>query len=355
VDEARYQAALLEAAHAWRQTFDALETPILVLDGAGIIHRLNSAAASLAGKPYAEILDTPIATVAPGQPWELAARLVEAASTETPTYAEGRDPATSRSWVVESSRFFTNESRKEERIILVMRDVTRLADLQEAVRRNETMVAHGSLIAGVSHEVRNPLFAISATLDAFDARFGDREEYNRYSSALRSQLDRLNALMADLLEYGMPPELDRKPAQIAGVIENALQNCAQEAVAAGVELSCTIEADLPCLPIDEKRMLQVFQKLVENSIQHSPRGGRVSVAARKRGTAGEVECIVSDSGAGFRAQDLPKVFDPFFTKRRGGTGLGLSIVRKIVESHAGTIGIANGRDGGALVTIRLGA
>ena len=111
---------------------------------------------------------------------------------------------------------------------------------------------------------------------------------------------------------------------------------------------------LPVL-MDRGRLLQVFRNLIENAIQHSPSGATVSVDARqmKEGSESWVECAIADSGTGFQPEDLPRVFDPFFTKRRGGTGLGLSIVQRIVEEHKGLIRLGNRNGSGALVKVRL--
>jgi signal transduction histidine kinase len=109
--------------------------------------------------------------------------------------------------------------------------------------------------------------------------------------------------------------------------------------------------------MDEARMLQVFSNLIENAIQHSKRGGNVTLAARVVESHGgrAVECTVADEGAGFAPGDLTRAFEPFFSRRRGGTGLGLSIVQRIVEQHGGSIIAANRPTGGAVVAVKLPA
>jgi len=97
--------------------------------------------------------------------------------------------------------------------------------------------------------------------------------------------------------------------------------------------------------------------LIENALQHSPAGGTVRLTAALVRSEGRiwVECVVEDSGPGIRAEDLPHVFEPFFTRRRGGTGLGLSIVERIVADHGGTLAAQNRPEGGARLTVRLPA
>ncbi|MGH8773133.1 MAG: sensor histidine kinase, partial [Burkholderiales bacterium] len=107
--------------------------------------------------------------------------------------------------------------------------------------------------------------------------------------------------------------------------------------------------------MDEKRMPHVFQNLLENAIQHSSAGGEVRVQVTRPEDSYErwVVCTITDSGPGFSEQDVTRVFDPFFTRRKGGTGLGLSIAQRIVENHGGKISAANSGQGGAVMTVWL--
>jgi signal transduction histidine kinase len=213
-------------------------------------------------------------------------------------------------------------------------------------------------VAGVAHEVRNPLFGISATLDAFTARFKRRTEYRRYIDILQGEVGRLSELMQQLLDYGKPFRLVVTPESPREVMDVALKACQPLAAHAQVELAAEPAGDLPLLPMDRNRIVQVFQNLLENAIQHSPAGSPVVFRAARavKGEPGEKDGVcftVEDAGPGFRADDLPHIFEPFFTRRRGGTGLGLSIVQRIVENHEGEILTANRAAGGAAVSVIL--
>ena len=229
------------------------------------------------------------------------------------------------------------------------------ARLQESVRRSQTMAAMGALVAGVAHEVRNPLFNISSTLDAFEARFSSRPEDRRLLDTLRRELDRLGNLMSDLLAYGKPSELDLAPGSVADAARDAVVFCESLASQAKVRLSFS-EERTPLVIMDRARLAQVFQNLIQNAIQHSPPGGEVRVhafvAAEPRVVAA---CSVRDAGPGFAPEDLARVFEPFFTRRRGGTGLGLSLVQRVVELHGGSVAAGNHADGGGLLTVRVPA
>ena len=229
------------------------------------------------------------------------------------------------------------------------------ARLHIELRRGETLSAMGALVAGVAHEVRNPLFGISATLDAMRARFKDYEDVQRYTDVLREEVNRLSRLMSELLDYGKPPTLELTRGSIEDSITLALEACAPLAQQAGVEIVSRMGTDLPALRLDKARLSQVFQNLLQNAIQHSPSGSAVSIkVTAEAGNEGTwISCAVKDSGAGLAADDIAHLFEPFFTRRHGGTGLGLAIVRRIVEEHGGVISAANRPAGGAIMTVRL--
>ncbi|MEW6272458.1 MAG: PAS domain S-box protein, partial [Thermodesulfobacteriota bacterium] len=234
------------------------------------------------------------------------------------------------------------------------RAAERLAQLQQQLRRNEVMATIGSLVAGFAHEARNPLFGISAVLDAFTARFGDREEYGEHLALLRRDVKRLNDLMHDLLEFGRPTA-ELHVGSLRPVVEDAVAQCGTLSRQSGVAL----EADLPQDELRVRmndRLVRAFQNVLQNAIQFSPGGSTVRIETEVvAGGNGDrvVECRFRDSGPGLRPDDLPRLFEPFFTRRAGGTGLGLAIVQRIVEEHGGTVAAMNQPAGGALICVRL--
>jgi signal transduction histidine kinase len=253
-----------------------------------------------------------------------------------------------------------NEQHLKETVVHLRQEITERikaeneqARLQASLLRAETMSAMGSLVAGVAHEVRNPLFGISSVLDAMEARFGPREGYEQYITVLRSQVVRLNGLMQELLEYGKPATVELVPAPIEAVIGGAVQACGRLAEQRGVRIANHIDLGMAPIMMERTRLTQVFENLLENAIYHSPRGGVVTVGGRHvtEDDRPWLECAVEDAGPGIASEDLPRIFEPFFTRRRGGTGLGLSIVQRIVEEHGGRITAGNKPEGGALMAV----
>jgi signal transduction histidine kinase len=260
-----------------------------------------------------------------------------------------RDEISQHTWELSVSRFETPPP-ENSLFILVARDITPVVELQESVMKSQSMSAMGALVAGVAHEVRNPLFAISATLDAFDLRFRDQDAYKKYAQALRMQLDRMNDLMHDLLDYGKPAVYVIRDVPLEEVVGEAIRICSDHAARRSVRLSYGEEKALPAVRVDRSRTVQVFVNLIENAIEHSPPGG-VRIRAERSDDERTIRCSIEDEGPGFRPDDLPRVFEPFFTRRQGGTGLGLSIVRRIVTEQGGTVIPSNRPGAGACVTL----
>jgi len=225
---------------------------------------------------------------------------------------------------------------------------------EAALRRHERMAAMGELVAGVAHEIRNPLFGLSAMIDALEQRAGQQLGTDlNYVTHIRAQIKRLTALVEDLLEYGRPqePNLENVPVEL--VLRDSLQMSRVRADEQGVELVLEPPAPETRIKADRKRLVQVFLNLIDNAVQYAPRESHVRLSASLEEETGMVSCRVTDSGPGFGMEDLSHVFEPFFTRRRGGTGLGLSIAQRIVEDHRGRIEARNAEGGGAVVEVLL--
>jgi signal transduction histidine kinase len=162
--------------------------------------------------------------------------------------------------------------------------------------------------------------------------------------------------MRDLLDYGSPSALRRVTGGVGEALRQAARTCAPLAREAGVEVEVSLGEDLPPVSRDSARLEQVFQNLLANAVQHAPRGSSVRVTVRAaEGPRSGVLIRVEDAGPGLPREDVGRVFQPFFSRRKGGTGLGLSIVQRLVEDHDGTVTGGNQPGGGAVFTVFLPA
>ena len=351
----RLHTSLQQSAAEWRQTFNAMDFPVLIVDLAGEIKRSNVAAEQIAGLTAEDLKDRLVGELGEHEPWNKAAHLIENVRLNAvPLSAEVKDKKTGKTWAI--TLYHINEfGSTGERVILIAQDISKRAELEASLRQSEMMSLLGSLVAGVAHEVRNPLFGISSIIDAFETRFSDRTEYLRYTNVLRDEVGRLTVLMEELLEYGKPFRGELFPVPMEEMISRSIRACMPAAEVAQVTLTSDVEDALPKIRIDRRRLSKVFVNLIENAIQHSPPASVVSVEATRVIEGGQdwVQCAIRDSGPGILEQDIPKIFEPFFSKRRGGTGLGLAIAHRIMQEHGGKLIAGNNPKGGACMIARF--
>ena len=347
----RLHTSLQQSAMEWRQTFNAIDFPVLIVDLAGNIKRSNQAAEQIVGIEAEQILRKTVGQLGEHQPWKKAEEMLESLREyPAPKAEEIKDDATGKTWAI--TLYHINEFGSfGELAILIAQDITKRAELEASLRQSEMMSLLGSLVAGVAHEVRNPLFGISSILDAFETRFSDRTEYQRYTNVLRDEIGRLTILMEELLEYGKPFRGELYLVSMEEMIARSVRVCLPAAGLAQVNLASNVEDSLPKIRIDRRRLSKVFVNLIENAIQHSPQKSSVNIEARRinDGNHEWVQCAIKDSGAGIPPEDLTKIFEPFFSKRRGGTGLGLAIAQRIMQEHGGKLIAGNNPEGGAFM------
>lgn len=237
------------------------------------------------------------------------------------------------------------------------RDVTEHRRAEEERARLQIMGALGHLVGNLAHEVRNPLFAISATLEAVMMELEDprHEPLRRPLEYLREPTARLGELMSELLEYGKPLSQDLTEGSLPDVVRQAVADCRALAAERTVEVQVRLGETEPRVGMLRHRLLMALANLIQNAIQHTPAGKvvLVEVAEVEAEDGAWARFSVQDSGTGFEMGDLPRIFEPFFTRRRGGTGLGLSIVQRVAEEHRARLVAGNRPEGGAVVTLDI--
>lgn len=352
----RLEGELRQAADEWRQTFDALDLGILLTNAEGRIVRLNRGALELAASAaFHDLVGRRLVELSDREPWRTILEVHrQVGQSQTTVTAEARETSSGRSFYFLGSPWFRGTGQPPG-CVLTFRDVTDFTNMQNQLRRARTMEAMGSLVAGVAHEVRNPLFSISAAVDALESELDPRPEFTQYAQLLRSQVDRLSQLMRDLLDYGRPSVLRRGPTRLADVVRRAVRSCATLAREREVRVDEDLAPDLPALQIDGARVEQALENLLANAIQHAPAGSVVRVGGLLDTTGREprVRCTVEDEGPGLPATSLERIFEPFFSQRKGGTGLGLSIVQRVAEAHGGDVTAENRPGAGACFTLLL--
>lgn len=338
-------AKLESAAAEWRVTVDTIDAALMVLEPCGLIRRMNRVASdTLPGEPFSWI-GVPTEYLTPHEPWDSALSLAkEAVESKNPTTARIHYATSGRTWDL-----WCRPPHGRSAVLVVARDVTSVVELQESLRHSETMAALGSVVVGVAHEVRNPLFTISSLVDAWSIQKQLRDP-QPLLDALRREVGRVNSLMTELLEYGRPAPVVLEPCRLSAILNEAILACRAQAEARSVRVVLDSASDAEVWS-DARRLPRVFINLITNAIQHSPTDSDVVVSASMPARSAIV--TVRDHGSGFSEPDLPRLFTPFFCRRPGGFGLGLAISARIVAEHRGKVSAANHPDGGAILTVSL--
>ncbi|MBS0014196.1 MAG: PAS domain S-box protein, partial [Desulfobacterales bacterium] len=238
--------------------------------------------------------------------------------------------------------------------MVILRDLTEIKDLQQAVQRKEKLAAVGELAAGIAHEIRNPLSSVKGMATYFKARYAQDPEARDAAAVMVQETDRLNRVISELLEFARPSEINARPADINPVLDHSLHLVRQEAAERNIDIRIDKEQRLPHADIDSDRFIQCLINLYLNAIQSMESSGRLRVTS-SLGAEQNIVIQVHDNGPGIEQADLAKIFDPYFTTKASGTGLGLAIVHKIVESHNGRITVKSTPEEGTVFTIILPA
>jgi len=243
--------------------------------------------------------------------------------------------------------------------VLTLRDISRLRELEERLRRSDRLAALGQMAAGVAHEVRNPLVGIRAAAQFLEGEPAFAAGLREYTGVIIREVDRLNAIVEDLLAFASPKPVQLAPCNLNQVLEEALALEAAALTGAGVHVARIYDPQLPPILGDPPRLHQVFLNLLRNAAEAMPGGGALTVrtrferlSARLGGRAAAV-AEVADEGAGIAPEQVPHLFNPFFTTKPEGTGLGLAISFRIVEDHGGAIEVETGAGRGATFAVIL--
>jgi two-component system sensor histidine kinase HydH len=237
-------------------------------------------------------------------------------------------------------------------VVVLFRDITEIKQLKKEIAQSQRLASLGSLAAGVAHEIRNPLSSIKGFATYFKERYRDNPDDSQTADIMVQEVDRLNRVIGQLLDYARPMTMNRRETAIQTVIQHALRMIESQAREKGVVIQTELQADVAAVLIDADRIKQVFLNLYLNAIGAMEGGGILSVALLSM-TDRRIRIEVRDTGVGIDPKNLDRIFDPYFTTKSSGTGLGLAIVQKIIEAHRGEIQVASTPGLGTTVSVIL--
>lgn len=239
--------------------------------------------------------------------------------------------------------------------VIRVEDITDRRNKEARLRRAENLASLTTLAAGVAHEIKNPLGSISIHIQLIQrslvASCTGSEKIDKYLSVVHEEIDRLNHIVLDFLFAVRPMDIQIREADINLLISELISFMKPEMEQAGIGINLNYETESFFLPFDERYMKQALLNLIKNAQAAILGPGTITI--KTSALPSEFLIEVCDSGTGIGEDDLPKIFEPYFTTRDSGSGLGLTMVYKIVKEHNGEISVRSTVGEGSCFTISL--
>jgi signal transduction histidine kinase len=236
-------------------------------------------------------------------------------------------------------------------------NIDREKQIEDRLRHAERLAALGRLVAGVAHEVRNPLATIRLRVQMAQ-REAKSSRVDESCAIALEEIERLNGMVNRLLNFSRPVHFQPEPTNLKQLTEQRLNRFQESAQTKGIHIITEYPEDGALIPIDQSKMAQVFDNVIQNALEAMNESGGtlwVTVTSEVKSAAGteQVRVEFRDTGAGISSSMISRIFDPFFTTKPSGTGLGLSICHEFVRAHGGEIQVESAEGDGTSVRIIL--
>lgn len=373
-DRKQAEDALRENEAQFRRLLEVAPDAIVGVDQAGRIVMVNEQAEQMFGYGREELLDQPVEMLMPDR-YQTAHVQNRTGYTAHPrTRPMGADldlyglHKDGHEFPVEIS-LSPLETKDGVLITSIIRDITRRKEMEEQLRRHtialeekvlqsERLATVGRMAAQVAHEIRNPLSSIGLNIELLSDEIKDHpwqetEEANELIQITMSEIERLNNVIHDYLQFARMPSQNLQEVSINGLIDELVKFVHPELSQAGIKLECRLDPQLGSIDIDPAHMRQAVLNCIRNAMEAMPDGGVLSLTTALSDQ--QAELIIADSGTGIQTAHKENVFDPFYSTKDKGTGLGLPYVRQIVEEHGGQVDLSSESGKGTSVVIRLPA
>ena len=239
--------------------------------------------------------------------------------------------------------------------------LSRTRELEAQLYSAEKAVVVSRLASAIAHEIRNPLNYINLTLDHLRASFAPvdwekRQKFDSLTSQLKTEVARINQRITEFLNYSRPPKLEPRRLNLGDLAHDALRTVQVQAAEQNVELVVEEIGGEQSITADAESLRSALTNLVINSLQAMDgEGGRISIVISREVDGRNVRIDVNDTGRGINANEISKIFEPYYSTKETGTGLGLAIVRKAIDDHRGTISVKSKEGEGTTFMIMLPA
>jgi len=257
------------------------------------------------------------------------------------------------------SSYYYLEQTVERRTAALRTEMEERKRLEHAKLQAERLAVVGSMAAQVAHEIRNPLGSISLNLDLIgqelkgvvNSNGGSADECQTLLREMHSQVVRIRQVLQEYLRFARMPKSKRTVLSLRRLFEEKLNFLQPVLDQKHVELSKTLDPELPPVRADAEQLWEVFLNLIGNALDAMPDGGNLTVSAKRNGA--EALVSISDTGRGMSEEETRNLFVPFFTTKSDGTGLGLAYAQRVINEHGGKIDCATARGKGSTFSIQL--
>jgi two-component system NtrC family sensor kinase len=338
-----------DGRRSWQEVVDAISPALCIVDRGGRIRRANRAFADLVNAPPASLIGRPWQAFAPP---EWATELQRALDQQ----GAGREVDLRTGEQTYAVTAVPISSTDSSTVVLLFDDQTERRRLQDQLIQSEKMSAIGQLIAGIAHDLNNPLASVVGFADYLTEVPNVPPSLREPLTVIQEEAERASNIVKNLLSFARKQEHQRRPTALKPLLDATFLLLRNNLMAYRVEASLEIEPDLPMPDIDANQIQQVFVNLINTAAQAIASTGRPgTVVVRARRWLDGVAVDVADDGPGMSEALAAQVFEPFFTtKPEGeGTGLGLSISQGIVREHGGRIMLSTEEDKGSIFTVQL--
>ena len=317
---------------------ESMDSAVLAVDAAGKITTFNQLAEKLFSLSRQSVIGENYSKVFPKDEW-LISQILEKKSKIKDFEVRFKTLAGEEKTLLVNSSGIFNQPGQLQGALAVIHDITELKRLEEESKRSERLSALGNLAAGVAHEVRNPLNAISIAAQRLKSEFkptSSEEDYQNFLSNILSEIKRLDQIVIQFLSLARSQKLNLELTDSASYLTEILNLVKVEAEAKGIRVLSKL-SDSARLKIDRPEMKKALLNIILNGMEAMQSGGTLTVETRQKTGADVLEIFISDTGRGIPAEDITKIFQPYFSTKEKGSGLGLAIAHRIVTDHRGKI------------------
>lgn len=240
--------------------------------------------------------------------------------------------------------------------VVLFQDLREIESLKEAVERERHLASLGRLAAGVAHEVRNPLSSLKGFAQLFRSRFQPGSEEERYSEIMIEEVERLDRVVQELLDFARPQAPDRRPTAPNVMVEEALSLISEDAQFRKVGIRSELGGGLPYVMVDPHQLRQALLNVLLNAMEAMDQGGRLTIRTAVTRAADRPRSVVfsvTDTGPGMTPEEIEKLFEPFYTTKPRGTGLGLTVVSRVMDQNGGRVDVTSAPGQGTTVSLVL--